>query len=304
MKLFITGGSGFLGSVCIEKLLQDERVEKIYALTHKTPQNIINPKIEIIQGNVKNLHEITINDEIDSCMLLSGAINGRAINGRAINGRATRNVNYGGTLSAINFCKRNNIPRIILTSSINVRLPKRGAYAQSKLDAEGLVKNSGLEWLIFRPSLIYGRKCKFGLHVIEKSIRKLGIVPIFGNGEKLEQPIHVDECAEYVNYFTLNRTNSRIIELLGRDAMSYNELCRTIAKCMNKNVKLLHLPIWPFTFTLRMIEALNIGFPVSSEQFYHVDNDLAGDMSAIYSETGIAQKSFVENYSRDGICGD
>lgn len=293
MKLFITGGTGFLGSVCVEKLLQDERVEMIYSLTHKTPQSIVNPKIKAIHGDVRNLNKITINDQIDACMLLSGAINGRA----------TRSVNYEGTESAIKFCRANNIPRIILASSINVRLPKLGAYAQSKLDAERLIENSGLEWLIFRPSLIYGRKCRFGLYIIEKSIRKFGIVPVFGDGLKLEQPIHVDECADYVNYYALNGTCGRIVELFGRDAMSYNEMCRIIAQCMNMKVRLLHVPAWPFAKLLELIEAVNIGLPVSSEQIYHVDSNLNGSMEEIYAETGITQNSFTMNFSRDGIRG-
>ena len=306
MKLFITGGTGFLGSVLIEKLLCSDKIEKIYVLTHKAKLSTESSRIQTISGDVRNLHEILINDDIDTCIMLSGAINGRAINGRAINGRTTRDINYNGTESAIKFCRKNNIARIIFTSSVNARLPKRGVYGQSKLDSEKLIANSGLDYIIFRPSLIYGRKCKFGLNVIEKCIRKYGVVPVFGNGKKLEQPIHVDECAELIKFYTLNQsvTSGRIIELLGRDAMTYNDMCRVIAECINKPVRLIHVPAWPFAWGLKLIESLNIGLPVSSEQIYHVDTDLAGDMSGIYSETWITAKSFRENFLRDGICGE
>ena len=301
MKLFITGGTGFLGSVLIEKLLRSSEIEKIYVLTHKAKLSTENSRLQTISGDVRNLQKIAVNDDIDTCIMLSGAINGRAINGRT-----TREINYNGTEAAIKFCRKNNITRIIFTSSVNARLPKRGVYGQSKLDSEKLIINSGLDYIIFRPSLIYGRQCKFGLNVIEKCIRKYGVVPVFGDGNKLEQPIHVDECAELIKFYTLDQfeTSGRIIELLGRDAMTYNDMCRVIAECINKPVRLLHVPAWPFVWGLRLIEALNVGFPVSSEQIYHVDTDLAGDMTQIYNDTGISAKSFRENFLRDGICGE
>ncbi|MBQ7560752.1 MAG: NAD-dependent epimerase/dehydratase family protein [Synergistaceae bacterium] len=297
MKLFITGGTGFLGSVCVEKFIKSPEVEKIYILTHKSQINSSSPKIEILQGDIRNLHEISIADNIDSCIVLASA----GVHGKTSE-KLTYSINYNATESAIKFCKRNNINRIIFTSSINVNLPKLGAYARSKLDSEKIIRESGLNYLIFRPSLIYGRKCKFGLYMIEKFIRKFGFVPVFGDGKKLEQPIHVDECAEYINYYTLNNSSGRIIELGGFDAMTYNDLCEKIASCMNKRVKLLHVPAWPFLSVLKIFESLNISLPISSEQIYHVDSDLSCNMQEIYQETGITQKSFIENFSRDGIC--
>ena len=298
MRLFITGCTGFLGRVCLEKLAASPEIERLYLLIHKTPQEFYHPKITAIPGDVLDLGNIRLDEAVDACLLLAGAINGRA------SSKETYSVNFSGTESAITFCRNNNIPRIILTSSVNVRLPHLGAYGCSKLDAENLVKDSGLEWLIFRPSLIYGRRCRFGLYIIERTIRRFGVVPVFGNGRKLEQPIHVDECAEFVSWFTMKGTNGRTIELFGRDAMTYNDLCRKIAECMNKRVKLLHVPAWPAVMGLRMFEALNIAIPLSSEQIYHVDTDLAGDMTAIHAETGILQKSFAENYSQDGLCDE
>ena len=298
MKLFITGGTGFLGSVCVEKFINSPEVEKVYILTHKSQINLSSPKIKAIQGDIRNLHEICLNDNINACIILSRA----GVRGKASE-KSKYSINYGGTESAIKFCKLNNINKIIFASSINVKLPKLGAYARSKLDSEKIIKESGLDYIIFRPSLIYGRKCKFGLYMIEKFINKFGFVPVFGDGKKLEQPIHVDECAEYINYYTLNNSSGRIIELGGLDVMTYNELCEKIALCMNKRIKLLHVPAWPFICALKFFEAINITLPISSEQIYHVDSDLPCNMQEIYKETGITQKSFIENFSRDGICG-
>ena len=300
MKLLITGGTGFLGSVCVKKLAESNDIETLYLVVHKNRPPLSSSKIRYIDGDARNLEKICINENsIDACLIMSGVINGRGADAKLV-----RDVNYGGVVSALNFCKANNVKKIIFTSSINVKLPKKGAYASSKIDAEELIMRSGLDYLIFRPSLIYGNHCRHGLYVIEKAIRKYGIVPVFGCGCKTEQPIHVEECADFIVHYILSGEKNRVIELLGLDAMTYDEMCRAMAQCIGKKVKLLHIPAQPVVAFLKVLEAMRIKFPVSAEQIYHIDSDLSGDMESVRNETGIKQSSFIENYSRDGMCED
>ena len=111
----------------------------------------------------------------------------------------------------------------------------------------------------------------------------------------------MDECSAFIVHYLLNayRNNGRVIELYGRNALTYNELCRTIGRVMHKKVKLLHIPMLPIILCLKNPEFLHLTFPVSVEQIYHVDSDLSGDMSSICKETGIKGKFFEENYRRD-----
>ena len=127
MRLFITGCTGFLGRVCLEKLAASPEIERLYLLIHKTPQEFYHPKITAIPGDVLDLGNIRLDEAVDACLLLAGAINGRA------SSKETYSVNFSGTESAITFCRNNNIPRIILTSSVNVRLPHLGASSHSRL---------------------------------------------------------------------------------------------------------------------------------------------------------------------------
>ncbi len=296
MKILLIGASGFLGQELLKSLLVYHDIEKMYCLIHKNAITIEDKRLHMISGDIKNLSVLYLTEKIDICVLLSGITNGRGYSAKD-----TMNINYGGTKNAIQYCKQYGIKKIILTSSINVQLKKMGAYAKSKQLAEKAVVDSDMQYIIFRPALIYGYHQKLGLGVIEKSIRKMGIVPVFGNGKKLEQPVFVKECADIMAYYIIHEQKNRIIEVLGKKAYTYNELCKSIAKLINKKVILIHLPILPFELCLKLFERLKISFPLSVEQIYHIDTDLAGDMTNIYNETGVYGDLLENNYLKKKI---
>lgn len=309
MNIFLVGSSGLLGRHVLRALLEDGRVSKIYCLIHNTSINLAYPaahnilepdirrkeeeKIIKIKGCVENLAEVRLNAKIDQCLILSGIINGMHADEQTI-----MRVNYKGVLSAVEFCKINGIGRICVTSSVNVKLKQHGAYAKSKCLAERAVRQSGLKYLIFRPALIYGADADKGLKIIEKCIRKYGIVPVFGSGERREQPIWVGECAAFIAYYLLKDSSNRIIELYGREAMTYNQMCRLIAEAEGRKIYLIHIPVWIAVFVVRVLEKLQIRFPVSQEQIYHIDTDLDGNMEQIYKESGIYGDTFVNNLNK------
>lgn len=297
MNVFIIGGSGFLGSRVIQKLLEKESVQKIYCLVHRSGIAAEDSRIIKVEGSIEDLDRVQIEDGIDVCAVLSGVTDGAEITGRM-----TMKVNYEGTVSAVSYCKKNHIPRICLASSVNVRMKRKGAYARSKIMAEKAVEESGLQYLVFRPALIYGAGCGKGLKVVEDFITKYGVVPVFGSGEKLEQPIHVDECAAFIAHYMLGESWDRTVELYGKDAMAYNQMCRLIAEAGGRKARLLHVPVWMCISGLRVLEALHAKLPVSREQIYHIDTDLAGDMGGVYRETGIYGDSFANNLKKKA-CG-
>ena len=70
-------------------------------------------------------------------------------------------VNWEGTLNLINACKKNDVGRFIFCSS-GAASGKGGAYGLSKLESEELVCESGLPWIILRPSEVFGPQMKEG----------------------------------------------------------------------------------------------------------------------------------------------
>lgn len=295
MNIFIIGASGFLGKRLLQELEKNPAINHIYCLIHNKTIEGNFTKISFVKGDILSLKSLLLDKEIkiDILVLLCGVTNGK---GATI--KETYMINYNGVQSAISFCKEHNITKICFTSSVNARLYHKGAYGKSKLLAEEAIKQSGLKYLIFRPALIFGKQSIGGLKVIETFIQKYHIVPIFGFGNKKEQPIYVGECAAFMCYYISHFASSfpnRTIELLGKDSMTYKDMCRKIAKHLGQKVHFIYISSHLASLALSITEALNIRMPISKEQVWHVAEDLAGDMQKVYNETGITGKDFTQN---------
>lgn len=293
MNVLFIGASGYLGRELLVSLLAHKEIEKAYCLVHEKDVGIKDKRIVPIYGDVLRIEDVVLEDQVDACITTSGVTNGRT------NNKNIYRINYEGTKALLSFCQKRGINRFYFTSSINVKLPQKAAYAKSKEMAEQAVIEFGIPYMIFRPALIYGYQQPLGLGVIENSIRKHGIVPVFGDGQKLEQPVFVKECADIMTYYILREPDNRIIEVLGKTAYTYCEMCELIGEVVGKKPKFIRVPVHPFDYILKLVEKMELRFPLSSEQIYHVDSDLSGDMEVVYEETGIRGEELLVNYRKE-----
>ena len=64
--------------------------------------------------------------------------------------------NVRGTYEVMRFCCRHNIPKIVFTSSTRVLYAEKNPYTASKVYGEEIVKSHEMEYVIIRPSTVYG----------------------------------------------------------------------------------------------------------------------------------------------------
>jgi nucleoside-diphosphate-sugar epimerase len=89
---------------------------------------------------------------------------------------------------------------VVYASSTVVHWPRQNVYAQSRVEDEARVRQSGLPFLIVRPCAPYGPRHrehqpahKESFHTLARMCRKLPAVPVMGNGDYRRQPVHVDD---------------------------------------------------------------------------------------------------------------
>lgn len=292
MNVFLTGGTGFVGTRLIDRLVGDDRVNKIIALYRKmVPRQWDNKKIIPFYGDLCSLRNRNINESIDMVIHLAGYW-------KSENYRSLYRVNTEGTENVIGFCRRNNIPKVIFTSTININLRRKGAYAQTKKFAESVVQKSGINYLIFRPTLIYG-KGDAGLSRIIKLVETFPIVPVLGDGKKIEQPIFIDELVDFIHQGIHSTVTDQVIEVGGRDALPFDELLKIIARSRNKDRRLFHVPIMAVLPAIKTFEFLKIPLSVTSEQVAHLDEDLRVDMTKANSLFSVHLSSFEKRIRED-----
>jgi uncharacterized protein YbjT (DUF2867 family) len=95
-------------------------------------------------------------------------------------------------------CKRVEVRRVVLISAVSARPDVATDYAASKLEGEAALRNSGLRWTIFRPSLVIAEGSYGGTSLLRGLAALPFVQPLAGDGDFAFSPIHADDLARSV----------------------------------------------------------------------------------------------------------
>ena len=297
-KIGVFGGSGFVGSYIVRELiLQKFQVKTI----GRTPLSGVHSKLlSQLTTNLfsENLHSHLTNLD---CIIYNIGI----IRDYPHKGISFKKIHTDLAVHCIDMAKKAGVKKIILMSANGVEQSKT-KYQSTKLQAEHYLKKSGLDWTIFRPSLIYGDpkgKVEFCSQIKRDMIKTPFPLPIFFNGINIfnagsfrMSPIHVKNIAQFfVSSIRKDESNGKIYELGGSRTYSWKEITRIISDACNKKKWRIPVP-----FSLLKLCAFFFDrwswFPFSREQLTMLRYGNVCESSKYFSEYDIDEIIFnVEN---------
>lgn len=233
MKYFITGITGFLGKHLASGIREVNKKAGIIGLS-RNPRNLAFFKelnIKLIKGDLNNIKNLKgTNSVIHSAALLK-------------KGTRLLETNIKGTKNLLEACKKDNVKNIIFISSYLADPVYKGIYGQTKLEAEQLIRKSGLNFIILRPSLIYGENDNKNLTKLVNLIKKIPFIPVFGKGNYYLQPVYVKDIVNVINFILKkNIFNKKTYNLTGQK-LTYNQIIDQICKNLNKKRIKIHIPL-------------------------------------------------------------
>lgn len=259
MKIFLAGGTGFIGGHVRKALLQ--RGHRIILLTHRRKDGL-EQGVEQVEGDATRLE--TFADKMAGCAAainLIGIIRefpGKGTTFAQLHVEATRNMLEGA--------RRAGIRRHLQMSALGTRANAVSGYHRSKFMAEELVRGSGLDWTIFRPSIVFGPKDDF-INKLAGYIRSYPVLPVIGDGNYRLQPIAADDVARcFADSLELPGTIGTTYELCGPDRLPYNELLDTIGRVLGKQrVAKLPNPLGIMKLVVPIMQGFSF-FPITMDQ--------------------------------------
>ncbi len=193
--------------------------------------------------------------------------------------------------------------RIIVLSSTS-RFTKSTSFEDSErkiafqlIKGEELVQTwataHGIEWIILRPTLIYGYGRDKNIAEIAQFIRRFGFFPVFGAAHGLRQPIHVNDVASACFYAlsTLNLTN-RSYNLTGGETLSYRDMVTRIFAALKRTPRLLTIPLWFFRMTTWILRWLPRYQHWTAAMAERMNQDLIFDSSDARQDLNFSPRSF------------
>jgi NADH dehydrogenase len=183
-------------------------------------------------------------------------------------------------------------------------------YASSKAKAEALVRDSGLDWTILKPSLQFGEGDGF-FNIIAGLVRlSPGLVPVPGRGGSRFQPIHSGDVASVVVRVLADpATIGESYELGGPRYWTYREITHEVAGALGKRRLIVPMPVPLIRVVAGVSELVRLPFPVATDQLRQLRLDNIGPLDLIPSRFGFEPRpmegalGYLRTKQRDQIAG-
>lgn len=286
MRIFVTGGTGFVGRVVVRQL--QSVGNKIYCLVRNPgrARQVLPPEVELQQGDLTDPEGFKpALKECEAVIHLVGIIFEK--------GRSTfERIHIKGTADLLTAASEARVTRFVHMSALGSRPGAVSRYHQTKYKAEQAVIQSGMDWTIFRPSIIYGPRDQF-VNVLARVIRWAPVIPIIGAGEGRLQPISVDNVAACFALAVGNPASHRkIYNLGGPQALTYNQICAIITNVLGKRKRTVHIPTALVKPAAVVAEWLLPRPPMTREQLIMLEEDYVCDPTEAIGDFGLELQGF------------
>ncbi len=131
----------------------------------------------------------------------------------------------------------------------------RLAAAEGELKA--WAEQHGIEWIVLRPTLIYGLGQDKNIAEIARLIRRFGFFPLLGRAEGMRQPIHAKDVAQVcvAALFKTEITN-RDYNITGSETIPYREMVGRVFAAMNRPARFVSVPLWAFRLVVAFVRLI------------------------------------------------
>lgn len=288
MKVAVTGGTGFVGSHVVSALLEQGYQVRLLA---RKPQSL-RPGMESVLGSMEKYDSLLeLVEGCDAVVHLVGIIREfpPAITYEALHTQAT--------LSMLKAAREKGVNRFIHMSALGSAPDSRSAYHRTKFVAEKAVQESGLDYTIFKPSVIFGPRDEFINLLL--SFLKLPAIPVIGDGKYQLQPVAVDNIAQaFARCIESPAARGRTYEVGGPRRYTYDELLDALAALRGKGKPLkVHQPVSLVDFSARLFGRFPF-FPISSDQLHMLLKGSTTSETAVFDDLNITPCSLEEKFAQ------
>lgn len=295
MKIFLTGSTGFVGKQILQDLLDNKYTVRCIVRqgsAHKVAHSK-DTGIDIVQGDITDAASLQGKLEgCDAVINLAGII--REFPGKGI---TFEKIHSGGTANLVHAAKSQGVKRFIQMSALGARRDGKTRYQQTKFRAEESVRNSGLDYTIFRPSIIFGPGDKF-VNLFARMLTTQQFVPVIGNGRYQMQPVSVENVSMgFVKSIEQKNAVGKTFDVGGSEKVTFDKIIDIIGEVMCIPPHKIHIPAWIMSLAAEMLDWLPF-FPVTHDQITMLLEGNVCDENPFYLHFNIRPVGFKEGISR------
>jgi uncharacterized protein YbjT (DUF2867 family) len=251
----IFGGSGQIGRNLIRKLTKNNYQVTVVTRNIHQKSYIIKTQanagyIDIVESNIFEEQKLRkLFEKADVCINLIGILF------ESKKGNTFKNIHtiFPSLLSKLS--KEYKLKHFIHLSALGINEATDSDYAKSKLEGEErILKNFPLATII-RPSIVYSVDDNFTTNFMTL-LNRLPIFPLYYEGKTKFAPIHCSDLTDVIFNVITNNVNSKIIECVGPEIISFKEIIEKLLNLIGKKRLLIPMPLPIAQMSARVFEIM------------------------------------------------
>lgn len=292
-KVLVTGGSGYFGSILVQKMLEEGEGTRVFDLNE--PEGLLD-MVEFVQGDIRHYESVAKAcrgvETVYHCVAQVPLVRDRAL---------FHSVNVLGTEVLLKAASRAGVQKtVVLSSSAVYGIPSRNPvddtvepkpledYGRAKLEAERLAerfhRRHALDVTIIRPRTILGHGRLGIFQLLFDWIAEGRAVYVLGDGSNLYQLLHADDLATAC--LKASRRPGFAVYNVGTDRFSsMRESLEGLIAHAGTGSSVRSLPMGPAALMMKMLSRLRLA-PFAPYHWIMYGRDLFFDISRARQELG------------------
>jgi nucleoside-diphosphate-sugar epimerase len=278
--ILITGATSQVGVILVKKLI--ESGYKVRCLVRQTSdiKEIKNISTELVYGDVEDCDSIAkALAGVDSVIHIAGIWRAsqlvRACELLELKGK----VIFIGSTSR--FKKLESIDR------------KEKLLAEKMCLAEEQIKESKLNYIILRPTMLYGIDKDKNILQIIRFMKRYRFYPLIGSGNAFKQPVYVGDVVSAVVSCICNETISRKeYNLAGKQQIRHREMLKTIRRSLPFKAFILRVPVFTAYIAIFIYKLIKPSSYINYAMVKRVNENMSYDIERAELDLGYAPVDF------------
>ncbi len=291
MNVLVAGGNGFIGTNLVDELI--ERGHDVTVLARNPDAASLPDDVNTVSGDVTAYDSVEPalagQDAVVNLVALSPLFKPKGGN------KMHDEVHRHGTENLVRAAENAGVERFVQMSALGADPDGATAYIRAKGQAEAHVTDSDLDWVIIRPSVVFGDGGEFVSFT--KKLAPPFVTPLPGGGKTKFQPIWVGDLVPMLaDAVEADEHVGETYELGGPDKLSLADVAKLAHGADGRSVTVLPVPMALAGVGLSI--GGNIpGFPMGADQYRSLKFDNTTDENAVSAfGTNVTELTSLSDY--------
>jgi len=271
MNVLVVGGDGFIGQYLCRELL--ERGHDVTSLSRSPDAGALPDGVSTAVGDVTDYDSIEPafegRDAVVNLVALSPLFQPSGGN------EMHETVHLGGTRNCVQAAERHGVDRFVQQSALGADPEGSTHYIRAKGKAEDTVRASSLDWVVFRPSVVFGDGGEFVSFTTKLTTPYVTGLP--GGGSTRFQPIFVEDLVPMLADGVEAESHvGNTYEIGGPEVLTLADVAKLAYRARGKSLAVLPVPMVLAGLGLSVAGSIP-GFPMGADQYRSLkfDNTVA-----------------------------